>query len=184
MGGAIFIVYLKIIYSAIQYWIMSLFYMYTCFNLLQVKETLGMGKQESSESSSSSAKDGKQSADGEDKKQQSEYGETAETIFSKVRSGVSSSFQMAKDAKVLDFAKKGYNIVKDELNGSPNKRRRAQAASAAASQANVERSTRTDLTIVPVKQSRFSKKWEAFKAKVSILLSSSRGIFSFQVFFN
>nr|GEZ14754.1 mitochondrial import inner membrane translocase subunit TIM44-2 [Tanacetum cinerariifolium] len=126
----------------------------------EVKGTFGIGKDESSESSSSSANDAsagkadnenKQSAGGEDKTKESGYAESAETIFSKVRSGVSSSFQKARDAKVLDMAKKGYNIVKDELNGSPSKRKRAQAASAAASQANVERSTRTDLTIVPVK---------------------------------
>ncbi|CAI9294250.1 unnamed protein product [Lactuca saligna] len=134
----------------------------------EVKESLGIGKQESTESSSSSAneasKDDEKSA-GEkgDKKQESGYGETAETIFSKVRSGVSSSFQKAKDAKVLDLAKKGYDIVKDELNGSPSKRKRAKAAS---SQANVERSTRTDIAVVPVKQSKFNKKWEAFKAKM------------------
>lgn len=141
----------------------------------EVKGTFGIGKEESSESSSSSANDAsagqvdnenKQSAGGEDKTQGSGYAESAETIFSRVRSGVSSSFQKAREAKVLDMAKKGYNIVRDELNGSPSKRKRAQAASAAASQANVERSTRTDLTIVPVKQSRFSKKWEAFKEKM------------------
>lgn len=141
--------------------------------LLQVKESLGIGKQESTESSSSSAneasEDDKKSAEEkEDKKQESGYGETAETIFSKVRSGVSSSFQKAKDAKVLDLAKKGYDIVKDELSGSPSKRKRAKAASAASSQANVERSTRTDIAVVPVKQSKFNKKWEAFKAKVSL----------------
>ena len=145
-----------------------------------MKGTFGIGKEESSESSSSSANDAsagqadnnnKQSAGGEDKTQGSGYAESAETIFSRVRSGVSSSFQKAREAKVLDMAKKGYNIVRDELNGSPSKRKRAQAASAAASQANVERSTRTDLTIVPVKQSRFSKKWEAFKEKVILFES-------------
>ncbi|KAI3752713.1 hypothetical protein L2E82_24749 [Cichorium intybus] len=138
----------------------------------EVKETLGIGKQESTESSSSSAnessgtKDDKQSADKEDKKQESGHADSAETIFSKVRSGVSSSFQKAKDAKVLDLAKKGYDIVKDELSGSPSKRKRAKAASEASSQANVERSTRTDIAVVPVKQSKFNKKWEAFKAKM------------------
>ncbi|XP_023765148.1 mitochondrial import inner membrane translocase subunit TIM44-2 [Lactuca sativa] len=137
----------------------------------EVKESLGIGKQESTESSSSSAneasEDDKKSAEEkEDKKQESGYGETAETIFSKVRSGVSSSFQKAKDAKVLDLAKKGYDIVKDELSGSPSKRKRAKGASAASSQANVERSTRTDIAVVPVKQSKFNKKWEAFKAKM------------------
>nr|XP_043620696.1 mitochondrial import inner membrane translocase subunit TIM44-2-like [Erigeron canadensis] len=141
----------------------------------EMKETLGMGKQESSESSSFSAdnasaeKDGKtdkQSADGEDTKQQSGSDHAAETIFGKVRSGVSSSFQKAKDAKVIDLAKKGYDIVKEELSTSPSKRKRAMAAYAAAAQANVERSTRTDVTVVPVKQSRFSKKWEEFKLKM------------------
>ncbi|KAI3700938.1 hypothetical protein L2E82_45579 [Cichorium intybus] len=80
-----------------------------------------------------------------------------------VISGVSSSFQKAKDAKVFDLAKKGYGFVKDELSGSPSKRKRAKAAS---SQANVERSTRTDIVVVPVKQSKLNKKWEAFKAKM------------------
>ncbi|KAL8205838.1 hypothetical protein R6Q57_009389 [Mikania cordata] len=140
----------------------------------EVKETFGIGK-ESSESSSSkpndasAAKDGnngEQLASGDDKKQQTSYDESAETIFSKVRSGVSYSFKKAKDAKVLDLAKRGYEIVKEELNGSPSKRKRAKATSTAASQANVERSTRTDITIVPVKQSAFSKKWEAFKMKM------------------
>ncbi|KAK9070666.1 hypothetical protein SSX86_011068 [Deinandra increscens subsp. villosa] len=141
----------------------------------EVKETLGIGKQESSKSSSSSANDDsaskddnndKQSEGGNDKNHQSGYADSAETIFSKVRSGVSSSFQKAKDAKVLDLAKKGYDIVKDELSGTQSKRRRAKAASSTASQTNVERSTATDIVVVPVKQSRFSKKWETFKAKM------------------
>ena len=139
-----------------------------------MKETLGIGKQESTESSSSSAnegsKDDKESGEKGDEKQESGYGEAAGSIFSKVRSGVSSSFQKAKDAKVLDLAKKGYDIVKDELSGSPSKRKRAKAASAASSQANVETSSRTDVAVVPVKQSKFNKKWEAFKTKVSLFL--------------
>ncbi|KAL4556112.1 hypothetical protein LXL04_038753 [Taraxacum kok-saghyz] len=136
----------------------------------EVKETLGIGKQESTESSSSSAnegsKDDKESGEKGDEKQEAGYGEAAGSIFSKVRSGVSSSFQKAKDAKVLDLAKKGYDIVKDELSGSPSKRKRAKAASAASSQANVETSSRTDVAVVPVKQSKFNKKWEAFKSKM------------------
>ncbi|KAK1440354.1 hypothetical protein QVD17_06179 [Tagetes erecta] len=141
----------------------------------EVKETLGIGKQESSESSSSSsnygssAKEGnhdKHSASGEDNKEQSSYADSAGTIFGKVRSGVSSSFQKAKDAKVIDLAKKGYNFVKEELDGSSSRKKRAKDTSAAASKANAERSTRTDITIVPVKQSVFSKKWEAFKQKM------------------
>ncbi|KAI3779096.1 hypothetical protein L2E82_08587 [Cichorium intybus] len=114
-------------------------------------EEVWIGKQEFTESSSSSAnessgtKSDKQSADKEENKQEFGHADSAETIFSKVISGVSSSFQKAKDAKVFDLAKKGYGFVKDELSGSPSKRKRAKAAS---SQANVERSTRKDIVVM------------------------------------
>ncbi|KAL4563523.1 hypothetical protein LXL04_027566 [Taraxacum kok-saghyz] len=51
----------------------------------------------------------------------------------------------------------------DELSGSPSKRKRAKAASAASSQANVETSSRTDVAVVPEKQSKFNKKWDLVK---------------------
>uniref|UniRef100_A0A1D1XHU3 Mitochondrial import inner membrane translocase subunit TIM44 n=2 Tax=Anthurium amnicola TaxID=1678845 RepID=A0A1D1XHU3_9ARAE len=64
----------------------------------------------------------------------------------------------------MDLAKKGYNAVKDELTSSPAKRRRMQYAST--SMSSEGRSTRTDIVILPSKQSSWGKKWEAFKDKM------------------
>lgn len=97
-----------------------------------------------------------------------------DTIFSKVKSGVSSispkvslAFLKLKEAKPIDLVKKGYDIVKDELKGNPNRRKRLEYdASSVSSSPNVERSTRTDVVVLPSQQSAWSKKWEAFKLKV------------------
>ncbi|KAL2537858.1 Mitochondrial import inner membrane translocase subunit TIM44-2 [Forsythia ovata] len=145
----------------------------------EVKETFGVGKQESpgsdgtSNNHSSNDKDGSNSAFREEK-QQSESSNTAETIFSKVKSGVSSispkvssAYSKLKEAKPIDFVKKGYDIVKEELKGSPNRRKRLEYdASSASSSPKVERSTRIDVVVLPSKQSAWSKKWEAFKEKM------------------
>ena len=74
------------------------------------------------------------------------------------------AFQKLKEAKVADLAKKGYDIVKDELNGSTSKKKHLQYTP---STSTGERSTKTDIVIVQSKQSPWSKKWEAFKEKVS-----------------
>ncbi|CAK9150005.1 unnamed protein product [Ilex paraguariensis] len=146
----------------------------------EVKGTFGMGKQESSGSSGNSAnhdfnmKDGSQSAFGEEKQQQSGPGETAETIFGKVKSSVFSispkvtlAFQKLKEAKPVDLAKKGYDIVKEELSGNPHKRKHLEyTTSSAGPSSRGGRSTRTDVVVLPTKQSRWSKKWEAFKEKM------------------
>ncbi|PON33421.1 Tim44-like domain containing protein [Parasponia andersonii] len=144
----------------------------------KVKETLGIGKQESShtsarnakqkqESPDTSAKNGADVKDREQTNKQSGPSNTAETFFGKVKSRVSSSnassaFQRIKEAKFVDLAKKGYNIVQDELSSNPKKRKQLQHEHSSTPQ--VERSTITDVTIVP--QSPWSKKWEAFKNKV------------------
>ncbi|XVF72001.1 hypothetical protein PTKIN_Ptkin12aG0086100 [Pterospermum kingtungense] len=141
----------------------------------EVKETLGIGKDESSQSTSSSAehgadvKDGGKASSGEQKFEQSGSGDTAESIFGKFKSGisspkVSSAFQRLKEAKVVDLAKKGYGIVKDELSGSPSKRKHLEYSPPPSSTA--ERSTRTDIVVLPSKQSRWSKNWEALKEKM------------------
>ncbi|KAF8392191.1 hypothetical protein HHK36_022533 [Tetracentron sinense] len=143
----------------------------------EVKETLGFGKQESSESSSTSTnsgadvKDGCNTASREEKSQQSESSDTKETLFGRFKSSVSSAspkvslaFQKLKGTKVIDLAKKGYDIVKDELSSNPSKRSRMQ--SAASSSSTGERSMKTDIVIVPTKQSRWGKKWETFKEKM------------------
>ncbi|XP_059442779.1 mitochondrial import inner membrane translocase subunit TIM44-2-like [Corylus avellana] len=140
----------------------------------EVKETLGVGKQESSEFSGTSAndgsnvKDGSKASSGEENYQQSASGETAETLFSKFKSSlpsqkVSLAFQKLKEAKITDLAKKGYDIVRDELSGTTSKKKHLQHNP---STSTGERSTKTDIVIVPTKQSPWSKKWEAFKEKL------------------
>lgn len=151
-------------------------------NLIQVKESFGI-KQESTESSGTSASHGtkdnneSKSAFGEEKQKgqkQSESSENAETPFGKFKFGVASispkvslAFQKLKEAKPIDIVKKGYDIVKDELKGNPNRRKHLEYDNSTAAPApNIERSTRTDIVVLPTKQSRWSKKWEALKSKV------------------
>ncbi|XP_011092940.1 mitochondrial import inner membrane translocase subunit TIM44-2-like [Sesamum indicum] len=150
----------------------------------EVKEGFGIGKQEStgcngtSASHSTNDKDGSKSAFGEEKQQgqqqQSEASDNAETLFSKVKFGVSSmspkvslAFQKLKEAKPIDMVKKGYDIVKEELKGNPNRKKHLEYdSSSAAPSPSTQRSTRTDIVVLPSKQSRWSKKWEAFKIKM------------------
>ncbi|KAK3014685.1 hypothetical protein RJ639_009615, partial [Escallonia herrerae] len=139
----------------------------------EVKGTFGTGKQEPSEPSGTKANNGSQKqegsefASGEDKQQQAGHNDTSETIYSKIKSSVSSmspkvsvAFQKFKEAKPTDLAKKGYDIVKDELSGNPSKRKRFEATPSPDSSPKVERSVRTDVVVVPTKQSRWSKIWE------------------------
>ncbi|XP_074294674.1 mitochondrial import inner membrane translocase subunit TIM44-2-like [Silene latifolia] len=136
----------------------------------EVKETLGLGKQECSEGNGANFKDGTKASSGEEHRQ-SESGSTAETIFNKFSSTFSSSspkisfaFQKLKEAKVADLAKKSYEVVKDELNGKPNKRKRMHYATSSSQAGDI--SDRTEVVVVPVKQSLWSKKWEEFKEKM------------------
>lgn len=152
-----------------------------------MKDSFGFGKQESSEYTGasgdvhSSEKGGAKStfAEGkqQDQYQQSGPGDSAETLFGKVKSGVSflsngasTAFQKVKEAKPIDIVKKGYSIVKDELKGNANKRKHLEhTASTAHSSTKVEKSTRTD--IVVLSGSKFGKKWDDFMDKVNILLN-------------
>ncbi|KAK3441160.1 hypothetical protein EUGRSUZ_B01552 [Eucalyptus grandis] len=142
----------------------------------EVKEQLGIGKQEESASASGSAihdahaKGGNEGKSTEEKCKQAGSGDNTESFFGKYRTSffssspkVSSTFQKLKGVKVVDLAKQGYDIVKDELSGSPSKRKHMEHAPTTST---VERSTRTDIVVLPSKQSPWSKKWEAFKAKV------------------
>lgn len=141
-----------------------------------------MGKQESSEANpgfSSGVKDGSKSSSGEDGQQNAGPTDAAQTLYSKFKSGVayispnlSSAFQKVKDTKLVDLAKKGCDVVKEELRGTPTRKRRLEyTAPEVDPLANIERSTRTDIVILPKKQSRWSKKWEAIKEKVAFLTS-------------
>ncbi|KAK8650748.1 hypothetical protein V6N13_140374 [Hibiscus sabdariffa] len=141
----------------------------------EVKESFGIGKEESSQSTSTSAEHGAdvndegRASSKEENYQQSGSGDTAETVFGKIKSRISSpkvslAFQRLKEAKVVDLAKKGYDIVKDELSGNPSKRKHLEYTAPPSSTG--ERSTRTDIVVLPSKQSRWSKKWEALKEKM------------------
>ncbi|XP_019184492.1 PREDICTED: mitochondrial import inner membrane translocase subunit TIM44-2-like isoform X2 [Ipomoea nil] len=146
----------------------------------EVKETFGYGKQDSegsnvnSDSCSSNTKDTNHSTSGEKQQQHQkpDFHGTAETVFGKVKSAASSisskvlpSIQKLKEAKPIDLAKKGYAIVVDELKGTASKRKHLETPSESP-QANIQRSTRTDIVVLPSKESRWSKKWEAFKEKM------------------
>ncbi|CAA0807718.1 Mitochondrial import inner membrane translocase subunit TIM44-2 [Striga hermonthica] len=148
----------------------------------EVKGSFGIGKQEETiqdDCQSLNNKDRSKSSFGEEKqkqgqKEQSESSGDAETLFSKFKFGVSfispkvsSAFLTLKGAKPVDLVKKGYEIVKDELKGNPNRRKHLEYdASTSAPSQNIERSTRTDIVMLPSKQSPWSKKWEAFKDKM------------------
>ncbi|KAL3813971.1 hypothetical protein ACJIZ3_015239 [Penstemon smallii] len=146
----------------------------------EVKDGFGIGKQESAGSngkSSTTDKDGSKSF-GEEKQhgqnQQSESSDNADTLFGKVKFGFSSvspkvslAFNKLKEAKPIDMVKKGYDILKDELKGNPNRRKRLEYdASSAAPTPNIEKSSRTEIVVLPSKQSPWSKKWEALKNKM------------------
>ncbi|CAA0827736.1 NAD(P)-binding Rossmann-fold superfamily protein [Striga hermonthica] len=136
----------------------------------EVKGSFGIGNQEAAkqDSESSNNKDGSKSSFGEEKQGD------AETLFNKFKSGVSSispkvslAFHKVKEAKPVDLVKKGYEIVKDELKGNPNRRKHLEYdAFKTAQRQNIEKSTRTDIVVLPSKQSQWSKKWEAFKNKM------------------
>ncbi|GLU03632.1 hypothetical protein SLE2022_208210 [Rubroshorea leprosula] len=141
----------------------------------KVQETFGIGKQESSEysgaasenGSGTSTQNGGKASFGAGEKEHNESGstDTAETLFGKIKMGISSPkvFQRLREAKVIDIAKKGYDIVKDELSSTPSKRKHLEYTP---SPSMGERSTRTDIVILPSQQSRLGKKWEAFKEKM------------------
>ncbi|EYU40469.1 hypothetical protein MIMGU_mgv1a005111mg [Erythranthe guttata] len=148
----------------------------------EVKESFGInqestGRNGTSDSHGTNDKNESKSAFDEEKKhgkQQSESSDHAQTPFDKLKFGVSYispkvslAFQKLKEAKPIDLVKKGYDIVKDELKGNPNRKKHLEYDnSSAAPSPNIERSTRTDIVIVPTKQSRWSKKWEALKSKM------------------
>ena len=110
---------------------------------------------------------------GEGRHCQSEASGAAETLFGKFKSSFSSAspkvslaFQKLKEAKVSDLAKKSIDIVKEELSGKSDKRRRMQYAASSSGKT----SDRTEVVVVPSKQSPWSKKWEALKEKVNMLV--------------
>ncbi|KAI8574404.1 hypothetical protein RHMOL_Rhmol01G0350800 [Rhododendron molle] len=136
----------------------------------EAKDTFRSGKQESSEFNATAAEDeagvesGSKAKSEDNKQQQPGTSDAADTFFRKFKSSVSPkvslAFQKLKEAKPMDLAKKGYDIVKDELSSNPTKRKHLEYAVSTG-----ERSSRTDVAVVASKQSRLSKMWEAFKEK-------------------
>uniref|UniRef100_A0A0D9XAI7 Tim44-like domain-containing protein n=1 Tax=Leersia perrieri TaxID=77586 RepID=A0A0D9XAI7_9ORYZ len=136
----------------------------------EVKESFRLGKEDTSSCRDGSPETSKPeySSNSDDK---SQAGTSGYTLFNKLRSTLSSGSPMVSDAfaklrdtRVSTFAKQGYEILKDELSSSSRKKKNhARHASAA----TVEKSTRTDLVIVPTKKSVLGEKWEALKNKVA-----------------
>ncbi|XP_061970523.1 mitochondrial import inner membrane translocase subunit TIM44-2-like isoform X2 [Populus nigra] len=141
----------------------------------EVKETFGIGKEESSESAGTSAKDGvgaeecRKAFPGEEADKQTGTSDTTETLFGKFKSRipsskVSSAFQKLKEARVSEMMKKGYDVVKDELYGNTNTRKRLEHTPPPSFSGEI--STKTDIAVLPSNQSRWSKKWEAIREKM------------------
>ncbi|WCJ38350.1 translocase inner membrane subunit 44-2 [Euphorbia peplus] len=140
----------------------------------EVKESFSAGKQEGAESSGTSDKNGAKRK-GDDSKASSSTdkekstSDDSETLFGKFRSSipsskVSSAFQRLKEAKVTDFVKKGYDVVKDEINGNPSQRKRLEYTPPPSFKG--ETSARRDIAVLPSNQSRWNKTWGTFREKV------------------
>lgn len=127
----------------------------------EVKESFKLGKEESAESASSS---GTGTTEGEKQQQQSGSTEEQDTFFGKFKSSISSPKLSEAFHKPLDFAKKGLDIVKDELRGNPSKRKHLEYTPPPPFTG--ERSTRTEMVIMPTKQSKWQKKWESLREKM------------------
>ncbi|XP_023642662.1 mitochondrial import inner membrane translocase subunit TIM44-1 isoform X2 [Capsella rubella] len=129
----------------------------------EVKESFKLGKEENAESVSSS---GTGTSEAEQQQlQQSGSTEELPTFFEKLKSSISSpkvseAFYKLKEAKALDFVKKGLDIVKNELCGNPSRRKFLQCTPPPPFTG--ERSTRTEMVATALKQS----KWESFKEKM------------------
>lgn len=145
-----------------------------------MKETFGLGKEHITGTSqgsepnpnqtSSSSESSSQDASTSSTNQQGQFG--YEDIFSKLKStissaspAVSSAFQKLKDTKVTNLAKKSFEMVRDELSSDSKTRTKKMQQAAAASG---ERSTRTEVVVVPIKRSVLGEKWESLKQKVVI----------------
>ncbi|KDO60499.1 hypothetical protein CISIN_1g011958mg [Citrus sinensis] len=126
----------------------------------EVKGTFRTGSTDTSAKHDDDVRDGFKASSGEEKQKQTVSSDTAETFYGKLKSSISSpkftlAFQKLKEAKVVDLAKKGYDIVKDELSGSPSKRKHLEYTPSPSWTG--EKSTRTDLVVTPSKKSMWSK---------------------------
>ncbi|KAL6661182.1 hypothetical protein ACP70R_000566 [Stipagrostis hirtigluma subsp. patula] len=139
----------------------------------EVKESFGIGKEEATGCRDSSHEASKHEKTGASSQSDgtSQDATASHTLFTKLKSTISSAspvvagaFAKLKGTKVSTLAKQGYEIVKDELSPSSSRKKKNHARHASA--AKVEKSTRTDLVIVPTKKSVLGEKWEALKNKM------------------
>ncbi|KQK15108.1 mitochondrial import inner membrane translocase subunit TIM44-2 [Brachypodium distachyon] len=138
----------------------------------EVKESFGLGKEETSsfrDGSHENLKDGRTetSSHSDDKSQEAT---SSYAFFNKLRSTIlsaspvlSGAFAKLRDTRVSTLANQGYEIVKEELSSSSSRKKKKHARHASAA---VEKSTRTDIVIVPTKKSVLGEKWEAIKNKM------------------
>ena len=127
-----------------------------------MKESFKLGKEENAESASSS---GTGNSKEENHQQQQQSGTTEggqHTLFEKIKSSISSP---------LDIARKGIDIVKDELRGGTPKKKHLEYTPPPPFTG--VKSTRTDLVVTPTKQSKWQKKWESLREKVTATISLS-----------
>ena len=123
-----------------------------------MKESFKLGKEENAESASSSGTGNSK----EENQQQQQSGTTEggqHTLFEKIKSSISSP---------LDIARKGIDIVKDELRGGTPKKKHLEYTPPPPFTG--VKSTRTDLVVTPTKQSKWQKKWESLREKVTATL--------------
>ncbi|KAG2323632.1 hypothetical protein Bca52824_016845 [Brassica carinata] len=121
----------------------------------EVKESFKLGKEENAESASSS---GTGTSKEENQQQQQQSGTTEgqqHTLFGKIKSSISSP---------LELARKGLDIVKDELRGGSPKKKHLEYTPPPPFTG--VKSTRTDLVVTPTKHSKWQKKWESLREKM------------------
>ncbi|ESQ50427.1 hypothetical protein EUTSA_v10001977mg [Eutrema salsugineum] len=125
----------------------------------EVKESFKLGKEKNKEENAESASSSGTGASGgenqQKQQQQSSTTEDQQTLFGKFKSSISSP---------LDLAKKGIDIVKDELRGNSSKKKHLEYTPPPPFTG--ERSTRTDMVVMPTKQSKWQKKWESFREQM------------------
>ncbi|KAL0794157.1 hypothetical protein Bca101_065534 [Brassica carinata] len=117
----------------------------------EVKESFNLGKEESASSSGTGT-----SKEENHQQQQSGTSEGGQhTLFEKFKSSIASP---------LDVARKGLDIVKDELRGGSSRKKHLEYTPPPPFTG--VRSTRTDLVVTPTKQSKWQTKWESLREKM------------------
>ena len=88
--------------------------------------------------------------------------------FRSLSSSASFLLDKVKGTKIIDIAKQGYDIAKEELTTSSSKkaRARAKAKTKYPEASNAPRSSSTAMIPVVQKRSAWEKRWDFFKGKV------------------